>query len=667
MRKKAADGPASHVPDPAQTWTGTHSTEGHRAPSIINVAPRPRHAATTTTRGVQGQADLEQAIPAEAQDSSFASRNRLRDVDALSLSTDRSRREDSEEARTVDPSYSEISWAAMFDHFLEQRGEDRQKLIDKGSITYLGESFPLALLIEDFHDGENLRLHHAGPPLQDSNSPNPRHHGRLHPPHMAQDDIEYLKAKGAFDYPPTDLLSALVDFLLDKIFPLYPVVDREEFRSQHRSQTVPWILLHACCFVALTFCESRIFYRAGFSSRTSARLHFYNKAKVLFDATYESNKITVLQSTILLSFWGGRPNSYWNFYTWISTGVTIAETLGLHRSLKMANIKGTDRRLLRRLWWILVIRDASSSALMGRPFRINTDHADAEMLSAADFDSEEASPRVSMNVLARHSGLYQIEMAKISLILRDLVSAGFLQNKPELPLEAIHERLKTWERELPSTLRWPTKDKALDPLAATLLVAFHHVQILACLGQARCQKLFSTSSGGNAVDGLVNKMSSNAEQVSALATVMTTRSHEPVVPHEFFQAVFTAGVVGFTQMRSGVPTTNALGRAALYNCSLVLSSVRETYDPAPWMINLLDRLSGMAGHVAVTSEQEGENGAINDWSAASGWDASTFWGVGDTAFLDGWIQNLPCDFGFPQSQDLYASQAIVDGTAAHLT
>ncbi|KAI6904436.1 hypothetical protein KC318_g8078, partial [Hortaea werneckii] len=217
MRKKAADGPASHVPDPVQNWTGTHPTEEHRAPSVITVAPRPRHAAA---RGVEGQADLEQAIPTVAQDPSVVARDRLQDVDAFSVSTTRSRREESEEARTVDPSYSEISWAAMFDHFLEQRGEDRQKLIDKGSITYLGESFPLALLIEDFRDGENLRLHHAGPPLQDTNSPNPRHYGRSHPPHMAQDDIEYLKAKGAFDYPSTELLSALVDLLLDKIFPL---------------------------------------------------------------------------------------------------------------------------------------------------------------------------------------------------------------------------------------------------------------------------------------------------------------------------------------------------------------------------------------------------------------------------------------------------------------
>lgn len=87
----------------------------------------------------------------------------------------------------------------------------------------------------------------------------------------------------------------------------------------------------------------------------------------------------------MLTFWGGGPNDYWNFYSWIGTGVTIAEKLGIHRSLAGTNMPEKDRSLLKRLWWLLVVRDASCATLVGLPFRINMEHGDVEMLTLEDF------------------------------------------------------------------------------------------------------------------------------------------------------------------------------------------------------------------------------------------------------------------------------------------
>ena len=229
----------------------------------------------------------------------------------------------------------------------------------------------------------------------------------------------------------------------------------------------------------------------------------------------------MLQSTILLSFWGGAPNAYWNFYAWISTGVTIAETLGLHRSLQNANLNNDDRKLLRRLWWVLVIRDASSSALVGRPFRINVGQADTELLSSADFEHERTDAHQSPNLSDRIAGLYQAEMVKISLILRELVSAGFLQNKPEIPFDAIMNKLQAWRQGLPTELQWSTKEGASAPLAATLLASFHHVQILAWIGQARCQRLdVAGSTDPLVLNSCRTNMAHAAQQISNLATSM---------------------------------------------------------------------------------------------------------------------------------------------------
>lgn len=216
-------------------------------------------------------------------------------------------------------SSNEVSWVAMFDRFLEHQGHDTGGSIDKYSITYLGETFPVALLLQDLREGRTPRLHYPGSQFRDTNLPYSRDSSRTHPSHVLPEELAYLTAKRAFAYPASDLLANLLGILFERVLPLYPVVDREDFMLQYKSKTIPWILLHACCFASLTFCNGQTVYYAGFASRMQARHHFYSKAKSLFDTGYESNKIIVLQSAILLSFWGGSPNSYSNFYTWIST------------------------------------------------------------------------------------------------------------------------------------------------------------------------------------------------------------------------------------------------------------------------------------------------------------------------------------------------------------
>ena len=290
------------------------------------------------------------------------------------------------------PSYREVSWSNMFSHFLDNRHSTSRDAIDKCSITYLGESFPLAMVLDDIQGGNKVQLHHPGPPLEDNGDLSNVVPERMHPSHLLPEDMNCLLSKKAFDYPDKPMFDALMSTFLDTVYPLYPVVNRQEFVQQYEQDRLPWLLLQASCFAAATFCPESVFHRAGYTGRRQARFSFYRKAKALFDTGYESNKIVILQSVIMLTYWGGSPNNYWNFYSWVSTGVTIAETLGIHRSLRGTNMARKDTALLRRLWWVLMIRDAFCASLIGRPFRINTDMGDAEMLTLDDFDDDASTP-----------------------------------------------------------------------------------------------------------------------------------------------------------------------------------------------------------------------------------------------------------------------------------
>jgi hypothetical protein len=510
---------------------------------------------------------------------------------------------------TSTKSYREISWAAMFDHFLDGRRRDHADTIDKCSITYLGESFPLAMVLEEFKEGGRPRLHHAGPPLTDDQAAaEPANDS--HPSHMLPEDIAFLQAKDAFVAPSQEILDALIANFLDRVWPIYPVVNRQEFLLQYKAKKVPWILLHSLCFISATFCPLAILHRAGFIGRKQARMSYYRKAKALFDTGYESNKITILQSVIALTCWGGGPNNYWNFYSWISTGVTIAEALGMHRSTSGAKMHSHDRSLLKRLWWILVIRDASCGTLVGRPFRINTTHSDTEMLTAEDFDYDVQSPDFANHPLREACTLYQIHMAKLSLILRDIVSTRFDPHRSHSRMANLHDSLEQWHNELPSSLHCPENGKSPNPFATCLAILYDHHRILSHLGQptAATWSIASESNNNSATQLSQRPLTEVAAQrISTLACTLTRKNESLVMPHEVFQGLFLAQAVFYTQMKSTNPLLSQLGYQALSSCQMVWHDVYEAWDAAPWISKLIDNLIESRSQDPPTSEMNAIN------------------------------------------------------------
>ncbi|TKA70776.1 hypothetical protein B0A55_05467 [Friedmanniomyces simplex] len=484
----------------------------------------------------------------------------------------------------------------MFNHFLDTRQTHREDAIDKCSITYLGEPFPLALVLEDLREGGRTRLHHPGPPLE---SPDPlEQNGDVpaHPPHLLPEDIRFLEAKHVFEYPERAVFDAMIDVFLNVFLPLYSLVNRQEFLDQYHHERLPWILVHACCFIATTFCSETLLHKAGYTSRKEARYAYYSKAKALFDTGYERNKIVVLQSTIMLTFWGGGPNDYWNTWSWIGTGVTIAETLGIHRSTAGTNMSHKDRSLLKRLWWTLVVRDASCATLVGRPFRINMEHGDAEMLTLLDFEHDIHSLESAGHPLARTFAHYQVQVAKLSLLLYDIDYARFIPGPKALSMSQVYGRLQAWKNDLPAEVDWERDGTSGNLLATCLSMLYDHHLMLASLGISGSEVAAAAADSGMSSDGGMMTMQQPfaelaAQRVSTQASAIVMKSQSLLVPHVTYQSVFLAGVVSYTSMRSSQTMLAQVGRLVVDNCRMVLHNVREAWDAAPWIITLFDGLT----------------------------------------------------------------------------
>lgn len=514
-------------------------------------------------------------------------------------------------------SYQDISWSAMFDHFLKNR-ENGRDCIDKCSITYLGESFPLAIVLGGLKDGSRPKLHHPGPPFPGAQA---NASFQSQPAHMLPEDLKYLRAKGIFKLPEKAHLDSLISVFLDRVYPLYPIVNRQEFKQQYNNEELPLILIYAVSFIAVTFASRFVLSLVGFDSRQEARSSFYNKAKALFDMGYETNKITVLQSTLLLSFWGGGPNTYWNFYSWISTAVTIAEAIGIHRStIAITNMQPQDKSLMRRLWWTLVVRDSICGALVGRPFRIDLDQADTDMLTVEDFAHDAMATDFPENPSAQRYAQYQIETTKLSLIMRDIIISRFYPGREPARAEDLHAKLIQWKAQLVPTLTWQDEvPDYLNPFSMSLSVQYNHHLILIYLGHMRGENICHRDE--QEIEGIVD---SAAHHIPNVVCTLVTKSALLTVPHELFHGIFLAQAAFYERIRSPNKLVGRLGRSAINNCQMMLQAISEFWDPGPFILQLFDNLSsryperqssttnsGQDSHAMGTAEAPGLNSAVN--------------------------------------------------------
>jgi hypothetical protein len=489
-------------------------------------------------------------------------------------------------------SYREISWATTFDHLLE-RYHNGGDVLNKHSITYIGEAFPLGIVLKNLTDGGNRPLlHYPGPPCGDQDAA--AEHPRLsHPPGMQPEELAFLEAKQAFTAPSDETVDALINIFFERVFPLYPIINPSELLLQHKSRRIPWILLHALCFISATYCPLRVIHHAGFDSRTEARSLFHDKAKALFDIGYEGNKIVALQVCILMSFWGGGPNNYWNFYTWICTGVTIAETIGFHRSMAGATIDPQDRSLIKRLWWILVIRDATCASLVGRPFRVNLDHCDVDPLVEEDFSYDAALSLARIDSpLARCSGVYQIHATRLSLILRHIIAARFYPQKQNTYTpSSLQEMMTAWRNDLPADLRWSDRISShSDVFVSTLRILYNHNIILAHVN--RSMDAEPDASDGAFSQRLIQEeiISDAAQQIASTSCNVVIASDGLLPPHELFHGLFVASVVFYMQTNSHSAIAARSGMSGLINCKMALHAARDTWDASPWISQLFDKV-----------------------------------------------------------------------------
>lgn len=297
----------------------------------------------------------------------------------------------------------------------------------------------------------------------------------------------------------------------------------------------------------------------------------------------------------MLSFLGPQMNSVYNACSWLDFGFTIAESMGIHRSVSSHGVNSKDRGRVKRLWWTLAVRDAYCAALLGRPFRINIPQCDVSMLDIEDFASELTNDN-------RDSALYQIQVAQLSIIARAIIQRRFHSSDAFTDLTDLQEDLRTWRSRIPPQLSSLAPKYSKNVYAVSLELLYQQHIIL--LHFDRAYGPASPSMPRRADDSSTRMATTAAQAIASSASSLVTNHMVCRLPHEVFMGFFISGIAYYRQIHSADSLVAQVARASLDNCRMLLHEARDAWDPAHWSIRIFDFLLSRAQEQARTAQSE---------------------------------------------------------------
>ena len=298
----------------------------------------------------------------------------------------------------------------------------------------------------------------------------------------------------AFELPPKAVVDALLAAYFRYVHPGFPVLDKAAFMGQYRRRDplnpLSLLVLQAVLMVgAHVYRDDGSLSSRGVEAETHSALlqdraplkaAFFRRAKMLFDARFEWNRDVVVQAALLMMWHSeGVEDIGANSYYWVGVAARTALGLGMHRDTRASTLIAHDKRLWRRLWWILVQFDVIVSLSYGRPMAINLAESDVPELvpeELANMVTEDGHEDCGID------GEYLIHQMHLSCIvthtLRDRFGLHVPADRKRQALVDADQRLAVWMARLPVSLRCKPDGKASSPWSAMLHLTYNNFLIL---------------------------------------------------------------------------------------------------------------------------------------------------------------------------------------------
>ncbi|KAK9454266.1 fungal-specific transcription factor domain-containing protein [Dipodascopsis uninucleata] len=462
-----------------------------------------------------------------------------------------------------------------------------------GRVAYLGSSSNLSLLVQS-KAGDSEVCHYPLPEELRVGS------ARLND--IDPEEIEILHRRGAFLLPPRDICDDLVESFFEKIHPIVPMINRTQFMNRYNDPKNPpsILLLQSILLAGTRVCRNPALFDSS-GSTNLASLTLYKRAKALFEANYEDDRISIVQSLILLGWWWEGPEDVTkNVFYWTRVAVSVAQGFGLHRSVEKSSLSVLDKRLWKRLWWVLFSRDRAVAVALGRPISINTDDADVPMLIEEDFIEEEGPGPYRYPPNMNHVQFF-IQTLKLSeimgLVLRQQFSVASENSRVANRIPDITHSdmaLCSWMNNLPAEMRYNTS----NPASHEFFKAILHLQYYSILCLLHRTNMSQARPPQNALgNSYLRSYPSRsiafqaAHMIAKLIENLQTAGELKDVPAFTVYTLFSAMIMFVYQTKSQSPQVLDSAHRAMRICMKALDEVGETWMVAKMILRLFQKIN----------------------------------------------------------------------------
>ncbi|ORY07763.1 fungal-specific transcription factor domain-domain-containing protein [Clohesyomyces aquaticus] len=469
------------------------------------------------------------------------------------------------------------------------------------------------------------------------------------PPRIGPDEVSYLEKKGALTVPKLTLRNEMLRAYVEFVHPYMPLLDLHDFlpiidRPDGSLGKVSLILFQAVMFAGSAFVDMRHLRTAGYASRKEARKDFFQKTRLLYDFDYESDRVSLVQALLLLTYYYETPDDQKDTWHWMGVATSVAHTIGLHRNPDKTNMDTKRTRLWKRIWWSTYMRDRLIALGMRRPTRIKTEDFDVPMLTLDDFeiaaipDTVTCIPpdcRVAKDVtMQRELAIMCIEKAKLCLCISHVLSKqycvlnnnqGLLNDRTTMMLlpkkldpetgevKACDEELQKWVNELPEEAKYSDKltgENALDLHRAllhmvffTTLSALHRPQVLPS-SQGAPSPSDPKVLGQDLLDVSRRNVRRAASAITSIAQRLDSVDLVKYLPTTGVTVLLPAIIIHLLDIKAPEEETRRSSLRGFCQCMAVMGKLRDLYAAADYSTAFLEAAIRKAGiHIAPVQQQ----------------------------------------------------------------
>ncbi|KAG5655218.1 hypothetical protein KAF25_001971 [Fusarium avenaceum] len=463
------------------------------------------------------------------------------------------------------------------------------------------------------------------------------------PRHLDSRDMDYLSHKLCLSIPDPDFRHELLRVYVNVVHPVLPILDLDDYigsiLNNNGRNPISLLLFQAVNFVSVTFVGLKFLQSRGYVSRSAARRDFFDRVRILYSLNYESDRMILIQSLLLLTHWYDGPDDDKDTWYWMGTALTNAQVGGLHRTPEHLKISPQEKRLRRRVWWCCIMRDRLLALGIRSPPRINEDEYNVKPLTLDDFDL--SSPVPNVDKLFRGSkvaypdaekrqilAVMCIELSSLCVYIgrtlntlytvmgNYLGGVEYTQQSSARPdqspeqVQALAKRsteLKDWvesqnvnSRYTPKTGSRVTSSNTADGLQGDSLVYFHQAQLrivyLTALGALNRPQVFCYGSGGDSESNLANapvsreNVTDTAVEMTKLAFNLQRDGQLGFLPTLAVPAYLAVTLVHLFNTCSNDEEIRSLSLGRLYHCISVLQQLQDMYTSADYALQFLNSI-----------------------------------------------------------------------------